>query len=250
MSSTAKQRRDQAFSDPNKSYGLMALADGETPAVDRGPEKTVSTWPHVLVAELTVFMGLLALMLILSLLFDAPLKEMANPDVPENPAKAPWYFLGLQELVSYSAFVGGILIPGLVMIGLALIPYLDKEPGHVGLWFSGSEGKRVAKRTAIVAFIFNVAVVAFTVEFGWLRSWFPQIPQLVIILLNPGTVIVAGLVAWSMWVMKRTGSRRMGAIAVFTFFLVGFAILTYVGVFLRGPNWDFYWSSSQWPGIH
>jgi len=250
MSDAAQKRRDQAFNDTDQTYGLMALADGTSPATDRAPEDTVLTWQSVLIAEGVVFMGVFALMLILSMLFDAPLKEIANPAVPENPAKAPWYFLGLQELVSYSAFVGGILVPGIVLFGLALVPYLDKEKGHVGVWFSGAQGRSVAIKSAVFAFVFNVALVAFTVQFGWLRNWIPDIPQLVIIAFNPGTVIVAGVIVWSIAVVRSTGSRRMGAIAVFTFFLVGFAVLTYVATFLRGPNWDFFWSSSQWPGIH
>ena len=65
---------------------------------------------------------------------------MANPSIPENPAKAPWYFLGLQELVSYSAFMGGVAIPSIVLIGLGLIPYLDRDPRGVGIWFGGPEG--------------------------------------------------------------------------------------------------------------
>ncbi|GAB4296350.1 MAG: hypothetical protein Kow0090_11450 [Myxococcota bacterium] len=245
----SEKRREDVFRKP-KTYGLMALAEGKSPAIDKGPEDTVMTYPTVIIAELTVFMATFAAMLLLSMLFDAPLKEIANPNVPENPAKAPWYFLGLQELVSYSAFMGGIAIPTIVLIGLALIPYLDRERGHIGVWFSGAQGKRVAFQTFIFSFIFIVSIVAFTVKFGWLRNWFPNIPQLAIIVFNPGTIIVGGVVAWSLLVIKTTGSKRMGAIAVFTFFIVGFIILTYVGVYLRGPNWGFYWSSSQWPGIH
>ena len=71
---------------------------------------------------------------------DAPLKELANPAVPENPAKAPWYFLGLQELVSFSAFMGGIGIPAIVLIGLGLIPFLDRETKGTGEWFGGPGG--------------------------------------------------------------------------------------------------------------
>ena len=63
--------------------------------------------------------------LILALIFAAPLEEAANPMVTPNPAKAPWYFLGLQELVGYSALMGGVIMPGIVVIGLALIPFLD-----------------------------------------------------------------------------------------------------------------------------
>src|SRR3990172_6239645 len=101
---------------PQKTYSLAALVKGRTPAVGSGPEQTVPAMPHLMIAEAAVFMLTVALSVILALFFDAPLKEVANPAVPENPAKAPWYFLGLQELVSHSAFMGGIGIPSILFI--------------------------------------------------------------------------------------------------------------------------------------
>jgi hypothetical protein len=74
--------------------------------------------PHLFYAELAVTMLTIAVCVALALWGDAPLKELANPQVPENPAKAPWYFLGLQELVAYSAFMGGVGIPAIVLLGL------------------------------------------------------------------------------------------------------------------------------------
>jgi len=64
------------------------------------------------------------------------LEELANPIHPPNPAKAPWYFLGLQELVSYSAFWGGVVVPGLLITALVLLPYIDHNSKGVGRWFA------------------------------------------------------------------------------------------------------------------
>ncbi|MBI4848544.1 MAG: cytochrome b N-terminal domain-containing protein [Nitrospirae bacterium] len=231
----------------NKTYGLMELAHGKTPAVDKDIENTVLSWPNLVWAEFAVLMLTFAGVFVYSMYINAPLKELANPLIPENPAKAPWYFLGLQELVSYSAFMGGIALPTLALIGLGLIPYLDREPQHVGLWFSNKQGKSVALQSFIVAIAALVGLLAFVVNFGWLRTWFTDIPQVAIILVNPGTLWVGFVMAWSLFIIKKTDSTRMGAIALFTMFLVSFVILTYVGTELRGPNWDFYWSKSQWP---
>ena len=167
--------------------------------------------------------------------------------IPENPAKAPWYFLGLQELLSYSAFMGGVGVPGLALLGLALIPYLDREQEHVGIWFSSQQGKAVALRAMAVGAMVLIALLVFVINFGWFRTWWPNVPQLLITLINPGTIWVGFMIAWSFIVIRKTGSTRMGAIALFTLFLVSYVILTYVGTELRGPNWDFYWSKSQWP---
>jgi len=233
-----------------KTYGLMAIVRGKSPVVDRGPEHTLASWPHMFYAEILLIVFAMLVLLALGFFFDAPLKEIANPAVPENPAKAPWYFLGLQELVSYSAFAGGIVIPGIVVVGLMLIPYLDKEQRGSGRWFTSADGKRITGSSAIFAAVFTIAILAFTVKLGWLRSWFPSIPQLAITIVNPGTFIVLGFAWWSMRTVRRMGSTRMGAIALFTCFLVSFAILTYFATYMRGPNWDFFWSEAHWPGGH
>jgi hypothetical protein len=104
--------------------------------------------------------------------------------------------------------------------------------------------------SAVAAAVFIVGVLTITVRYGWLRNWFPGIPQLVITAVNPGTAIVAMFAAKSAWAVRRSGSTRLGAISLFTMFCVGFVILTYVGTFLRGPNWGFYWSQSDWPLAH
>jgi len=232
---------------PSKTYGLMAVVRGWRAPVGRPVEDTVPAWPNVLYFEAAAIMLVVVISLGAALLWNAPLKEMANPLVPENPAKAPWYFLGLQELVSYSAFAGGMLIPMIVLIGLALIPFLDQEPGYVGIWFSGPRGKRVALTSLLVAAVTVIGIEWFAIANGWLRDWFPDIPQLVITFVNPGTIITLVFALWSLRVMQRTNSTRMAAIALFTCFLVGFLILTVIGMHFRGPNWNFFWSHSQWP---
>jgi|SRR5579885_233325 quinol-cytochrome oxidoreductase complex cytochrome b subunit len=230
-----------------KTYGLMALVKGRRSTVNRGPENTVMSWPHLFWAELAIFMLTTAFTLILAFHFDAPLKELANPAVPENPAKAPWYFLGLQELVSYSAFMGGLVIPAIAWIGLALIPFLDQKRGGEGVWF-GTPGERiVALKSLLVGLVAVVGMLALTVNYGWMRNWFPSINQLWIILINPGSILVLFYMAWSLWVLKRQNSVRHAAVALFTCFLVGFTVLTYFATVHRGPNWVFYWWPSQWP---
>ncbi len=232
---------------PAKTYGLMAVVRGRTPAVDREMATTVPAWPNAIFAIAALSMLTMAVMLALGLVLDAPLKEEANPAVPENPAKAPWYFLGLQELVSYSAFMGGIGIPALVVLGLMLVPYLDRERENIGVWFGGRQGKYVCLLSAVFTAAVVVGILAFTVTQGWLRNWYPDIPQVVITFVNPGTVMLVIFALWSFAIMSVSNSTRMGALAVFTCFLIAFIILTYFAIVHRGPNWDFYWSQSQWP---
>lgn len=231
------------------NYGLMAIVRPAPGARQHLPTHTVASWPHALRAELVVVMICTVIALACAYFSDAPLKEPANPLVPENPAKAPWYFLGLQELVGYSAFAGGVAIPTLALVGLALIPYLDRRPGVTGRWLDGGSGVRTFLWSLISSAVLTLATLAFTVNFGWLRNWFPDIPQLVVIFLNPGTMLTAAFAVLSLITLSRTGSTRKAAISLFTAFLVGFTILTYFATVHRGPNWDFYWTQSSWP-IH
>ncbi len=230
-----------------KTYGLMELAEGKTPSVDRDVENSVLSWPNLLIAEIAVFVLTLAAVMIYSFYIDAPLRELANPLIPENPAKAPWYFLGLQELLSYSAFMGGVGLPGLAILGLALIPYVDRNPERIGVWFTSRQGKIIAFESFIVSALVVIGILVFVVNFGWFRNWWPNVPQLLIILINPGNIWVGFMIVYSIWVVKRTDSVRMGAISLFVMFLVSFVIFTYFGTEMRGPNWDFFWSTSQWP---
>ncbi|MGI8575485.1 MAG: menaquinol-cytochrome c reductase cytochrome b subunit, partial [Egibacteraceae bacterium] len=88
------------------------------------------TWPHLLSAEFVALLGITAFVLVFSALAPAPLRALANSNVTPNPSKAPWYFLGLQELLRYfHPMVGGVTIPGVVgLLGLMALPYMDKNP--------------------------------------------------------------------------------------------------------------------------
>jgi quinol-cytochrome oxidoreductase complex cytochrome b subunit len=237
------------FSDaPEKTYHLAALVRGTSPAVGRAPEHTVPAMPHLFFAEAGIFMLTLLLCVGLSLISDAPLKEHANPAVPENPAKAPWYFLGLQELVAYSAFMGGMGIPLIVLVGLTLIPFLDREREGTGVWFGGPGGLALVGQAVLVGLAAVIGIEIVAIRFGWIREWWPGAPQLLITFVNPGTILAAVYAVYSVWCVRRYDSTRAGALALFTCFLCGFVVLTIVGVHFRGPNWAFYWSPADWPG--
>jgi quinol-cytochrome oxidoreductase complex cytochrome b subunit len=132
-----------------QSFGLMGLVRGPFTKVGNTSDNSVYSWPNLLMAELFVFILTVAVLLVVSLVFQAPLEEPVNVMHPPNPAKAPWYFLGLQELVSYSAFWGGVGIPGIEVLILLLAPYLDRSPGGVGRWFAK---ERLLANTLFITF--------------------------------------------------------------------------------------------------
>ena len=94
------------------------------------PVDKVNTWPHLMLPEFISLMSMMAFLILLSAILNAPLLEEANPNITPNPAKAPWYFLGLQEALSYwDPQIAGVMIPLVIgLIGFAAIPYIDRNP--------------------------------------------------------------------------------------------------------------------------
>ena len=119
-----------------RQFGVMGLVRGPFTKVGNTPDNTVYSWPNLFIAELFCFALTILVILLWSLAMNAPLEAPADPTHPPNPSKAPWYFLGLQEMVSYSAFWGGIGVPTIFVIMLLLLPYLDRGTRGTGVWFS------------------------------------------------------------------------------------------------------------------
>jgi len=140
-----------------RPYGVQGIVRGPFTKIGNVPDNSVFSWPNLLQSELLVLLLTLACILLVSVFFNAPLEEPVNVMHPPNPAKAPWYFLGLQEMVSYSAFWGGIGIPTIEVIILLLVPYLDRGTAGVGRWFAK---ERLLANTLFLTFvIINVVLM-------------------------------------------------------------------------------------------
>lgn len=108
---------------------LTVVKAGSIQDVKAKPVDKVHTWPHLLVIEFVAALAMTAFTLIFSIFVNAPLLEMANFNQTPNPSKAPWYFLGLQELLTmFHPMVAGVTIPGIGIFALILAPYIDKNP--------------------------------------------------------------------------------------------------------------------------
>jgi len=155
----------------------------------------------------------------------------------------------IQELVSYSAFAGGLLIPVLYLVFLFSIPYRDREDQYVGQWFSGKSGFRIVWRSAVFSFLLVVLQLVVMIRIGWLRDWFPGISQWFVMLINPATITGGVFILMAEIIRRRRQSSRMAALALFTSTFVALVIFTIIGIWFRGPNWEFFWSPNQWPAI-
>ena len=193
---------------------------------DRGPQ--LMTYPHLLVREAIVLEVLIIAMVVAALFWDAPLEQLANPLLTPNPAKAPWYFLGLQELLHFfPPFVAGILIPTLILIALVVIPYFHVNVEAKPMWSESASQKFTLSLIVIVALLILLAVV---------DAWTIIVP----------TVIVAAFFVSSYFstaTVGLLGSLRTKPLSwwIMTWFLSTAIALTVVGTFFRGPGWSWVW---------
>jgi menaquinol-cytochrome c reductase cytochrome b/c subunit len=131
----------------------------------------VMVWPHLLVRHAVATLAVMLVVLIVSVLFDAPLRDIANPTVTPNPEKAPWYFAALQELLAhFHPLVAGVLVPGTIIIGLLALPYLDRSP------YIQIRHRKVAviAFTSFIVIWFLLTLVGFAFRgpnWGWVWPW-------------------------------------------------------------------------------
>jgi hypothetical protein len=227
--------------DPNKTYALVELMRGESPMVDKGPDDTAFAFPVVLLIELILLLGVSLGLFLFSLLKQAPLDELANPMVTTDPAKAPWYFVGLQELLEHMhPVVAGILIPTVLVAFLVILPYIDRAKFQPGIWFSSSKGKRVAGWVAVYTLLVMPAYIildnAFTVR-ELLREVVPAwVAQGVV----PGGILLL-LVVLPLVALWLTGAKRHDyLIALFTMMIVSAGVFTVSGFLFRGPGFKLF----------
>lgn len=228
--------------DSSKSYALVELMPGESPMVGKGPENTVFSFPIVLLWEIIVLLGVTLAIFLFSLLKQAPLDEIANPMVTTDPAKAPWYFVGLQELLEHMhPLVAGIIIPGVLILFLVALPYIDYSRDKVGVWFSSPRGKKVTILTALYTLVIMPAYIVLDNAFPLRELLRNNVPQWVAQGVLPIAILLllAGFPLLMLWRMK--ANRREMMLALFTFIVVAAAVLTISGFLFRGPGFKLYW---------
>jgi menaquinol-cytochrome c reductase cytochrome b/c subunit len=193
---------------------------------DPGPQ--LMTYPHLLIREAIAFQVLVIAMVLVALFWDAPLEQLANPLLTPNPAKAPWYFLGLQELLHFfPPFVAGILIPTLVVIALVVIPYFNVNIEGETIWSRPARNLRIVLITILVILAFLAVFVAWTI-------FVPT--ALVAALLLLSYTARAGEKGWLQVLASKPVSWW-----VMTWFIAVSLCLTVVGTFFRGPGWSWVW---------
>lgn len=158
-------------------YRALAFVKGESLAKEKDlqvSEDELPTWPYLLRKEFLAAIIVMIILMVWSIALDAPLEEPSDPSLTPNPAKAPWYFLGLQEmLVYFDPWIAGVMYPSLIVMGLMVIPYVDMNPKGNG-YYTFKE-----RKFAILTFCFGfhvlwillIIVGVFMRGPGWLWFW-------------------------------------------------------------------------------
>jgi quinol-cytochrome oxidoreductase complex cytochrome b subunit len=220
---------------------VVPRAPGE-PVGTVGP--MVDAVPHLITRELAMAILTLAAMVLIAMFFDAPLAEQANPGLSPNPTKAPWYFMGLQELLfHFHPTFGALVIPGLMIAGLIALPYLCDWQTTSGVWFASGTGRRMMAAAALIAVLGTVGGVVLD-EFV-LSSELTEPPGLLLHGLLPFTVIALIVAAICLGLKRIFGGSRCETVQVlFTLIVTAFAALTVIGVWFRGAGMQLTWSGS------
>lgn len=225
-----------------KTYSLVELVKGApTTMVEKGPDGTVFAFPVVALIELLLALGLGALLLFMSLARNAPLEEFANPNTTTDPAKAPWYFMGLQEMLEHGhPTLMAVVLPTIMVAFVLAIPYLDNDRRRTGRWFTSARGKRITLYTGLYALVAMPLYILMDNAFPpreLLRGIAPEwIAQFAI----PG-LLMGLLVLLPMLVLRRyRPDAREVMLALFTILFVSALVFTLTGFFFRGPGFRLY----------
>jgi hypothetical protein len=204
------------------------LTERTSPHVRLQDDDRVMTNPEALLRVAVAVIALLIALVLASLIFDAPLEGLADPLQTSNPAKAPWYFLGLQELLHYfPPVVAGVLIPTLVVLALIVIPYFGINIEAEGFWISGRQRKMRILAAGVIV------LVAFLMWFSVYAVLIPTLMITAAMFIAAFPAAPGNLTTWlhakplPFWIM--------------TWFLVVAVTLTIVGTFFRGAGWAWVW---------
>ena len=198
----------------------------------------VSTIPHLVAKEFVVAIVLIAFILSLSILFNAPLLEKANPNFSPNPAKAPWYFMGIQELMlHFHPFFSAIIIPFVILFASILLPYLNYETKETGIWFYSDRGKKLAISAVILSASLTIIFVILSEYLIDFTKWFSFLPEIISNGLIPFTLISIGFVFYYQYLRKKINANLNEVVqTIFIFLLTSLFVLTIIGIYFRGEG--------------
>ncbi|MCW8925487.1 MAG: cytochrome b N-terminal domain-containing protein [Xanthomonadales bacterium] len=202
----------------------------------------VDSMPHLIMREVSMALLLCAIILLLAMFFNAPLTDQANPGLSPNPTKAPWYFMGIQELLMHFHPVFAILlIPLALLLGLLALPLIRYDAVTSGVWFASARGRRLVLVAMVLAMIFSIGGVL--LDEYVLPAQMVGPPGFISTGLLPFGLILALAAGFYLLARKVLGANINEAVqALFTLLITAFVTLTLIGVWFRGTGMQLMWT--------
>ncbi|HUL61019.1 MAG TPA: cytochrome b N-terminal domain-containing protein [Anaeromyxobacteraceae bacterium] len=206
----------------------------------------VPTSPALTRREGVAALVVTAAVLLLAAVADAPLLAQANPGLSPNPAKAPWYFMGVQELlVHLHPLFAAVIVPALALALVAALPSLGGSATTPGRWFGSPSGARTAIGAAVAGVLLAAGAILVDEPLRRAPPWFPALAPAIRGGLFPVVAAAAAVVAAALLARRRGASRLEAVQAAFTFVVAAFAVLTVTGVLFRGQGMALAWPWSR-----
>jgi len=221
--------------------GGLTMPKSSTQLDNPRPER-VTTIPNLVHREFIFAVAWTAALLIFAMLVPAPLEGIANPALSPNPAKAPWYFMGLQELLlHFHPLVGAIVLPSLAIVGIFTLPFFDLNPKSVGVYFRSRRGRSLTMLAVGIALITTpIWVLLDEYVLNW-ALWLPTWNTLLSNGLIPMAVVLLPIIYLDNWVHKSfNADTEERVLFIASFIITAFIVLTVIGIFFRGPGMNLY----------
>ena len=225
-----------------KTYSLVELVRAPTEMIDKGPENTVFAFPLVALVEIVLTLVVAVALLTMSFGVNAPLEEIANPNVTTDPAKAPWYLMGLQEMLEHGhPTLMAVMMPTLMVLFVMAIPYLDNSREGTGKWFTNARGKKLTMYTAIYTLIVMPLYIVLDSKFPLREILRGSLPDFILQYVFPAIFmgLIVTLPVIVLFFSKPTA--REFVLVLFTILFVGAIVFTLAGFLFRGPGFELYW---------
>jgi len=224
-------------------FWRIRKAGGVILPVSKKEEPLTDTYPNLVAREFVVALVLLAFLLAISVFFDAPLRERANPYFSPNPAKAPWYFMGLQELlIHFHPVFVVVVFPLTILAGSLWLPFLKLTDTHSGIWFISNRGKKAGKQAVASGIIFTVVFILVSELLPDPETLLPSVPSLILTGLVPFIIVAGTMYMFMEYIRRKYSINRAEYIQTLIILLVvSYAVLSLVGILFRGQGMKLMW---------
>jgi quinol-cytochrome oxidoreductase complex cytochrome b subunit len=215
------------------------------PAINESNEENikVKAVPELILREVVTALVFIAFILVLSIMFNAPLGEKANPGLSPNPSKAPWYFMGFQEILLHiHPFFAVCVVPSIIIIFLLLLPFMKYASDSQGIWFISINGKKTALFSLIAALVLSIIAIIADECLPDFSTLLPGIPMLVSNGVIPCFILLLAFSIFYLVLIKRYRPDRNEKIqAIFVFIFSMFITFMITGIWFRGSSMRLIW---------